>query len=112
MAAFKMRFAELQDHLAAAMKMIACIENEDVRTFTYVLNYMEQIELLDDMQHWQQVRDLRNAATHDYSEGDDEKSRHFDLLLQSTAYLLDVLKNLNDFVLKHYGQGAGTKEET
>lgn len=36
--ALKARFAELQDHLASAMSMIASIENQDTRVFTYVLN--------------------------------------------------------------------------
>lgn len=65
--AFKSRFAELQDYLATAMRLIAGIEDEDTRQFTYVLTYMEQLEILPDAKHWQAVRSLRNAATHDYS---------------------------------------------
>lgn len=108
LAAFKMRFAELQDHLASAMRLIASIENEDTRTFTYVLNYMEQIEVLDDMRRWRQVRDLRNAATHDYSESDVEKSHHFDDLLQSAPYLFGVLESLRNFVSVHYSGNSQT----
>ena len=104
--AFKARFAEWQDHLASAMRMIASIENEDTRLFSYVLNYMEQIEILDDMQEWQKVRDLRNAATHDYSESDGVKAQHFDSLLQSTPYLFRVFESLKNFVLTHYA-GSG-----
>jgi hypothetical protein len=100
--AFKSRFAELQDHLASAMRLIANIENEDSRMFTYVLNYMEQLEVLDDVRQWQKVRDLRNAATHDYSESDEIKSEHFESLLQSTPYLLGIFENLKSFALTHY----------
>ena len=100
--AFKARFAEWQDHLASAMRMIATIENEDTRLFSYVLNYMEQLEILNDMREWQKVRDLRNAATHDYSESDEVKARHFDSLLQSTPYLFRVFENLKNFVSTHY----------
>lgn len=100
--AFKARFAEWQDHLASAMRMIAAIENEDTRLFSYVLTYMEQIEILDDMREWQKVRDLRNAATHDYSESDEVKALHFDSLLQSTPYLFKVFENLKSFVKTHY----------
>ncbi len=100
--AFKSRFTELQDHLASAMRLIANIENEDSRMFTYVLNYMEQLEVLDDVRQWQKVRDLRNAATHDYSESDEVKSMHFESLLQSTPYLFSILENLKTFVLTHY----------
>ncbi len=100
--AFKARFAELQDHLASAMRMIASIENEDTRMFSYVLNYMEQIGVLEDMGKWQKVRGLRNAATHDYSESNELKSQHFDSLLQNTSYLLGVFECLKSFVTIHY----------
>lgn len=106
--AFKARFAELQDHLASAMRIIASIENEDTRTFTYVLNYMEQIEVLGDMRKWQEVRDLRNAATHDYSEAGEIKSQNFDDLLQNTAYLFGVLESLKKFVSVHYSGNGMT----
>lgn len=100
--AFKARFAEMQDHLAAAMRLIAVVEDEDTRMFSYVLNYMEQIEILDDMEAWQKVRHLRNATTHDYSEAESVKSQHFEDLLQSTAYLLNVFDTIKQFVLTHY----------
>jgi hypothetical protein len=100
--AFKSRFAELQDHLASAMRVISSIENEDVRLFTYVLNYMDQIGVLDDMLQWQKVRDLRNAATHDYSEEDEIKAQHFESLLQNTSFLLDVFERMKEFALVHY----------
>jgi len=109
LAAFKVRFAELQDHLASAMRMVASIENEDTRTFTYVLNYMEKIEVLDEMRRWQEVCDLRNAATHDYSKSDQAKSQHFDILLQNTSYLFVVLESLKMFVLAHYSESGQTE---
>jgi hypothetical protein len=100
--AFKSRFAELQDHLASAMRIIAAVENEDTRMFSYVINYMEQIGVLDDMLQWQKVRDLRNAATHDYSEEDETKAQHFERLLQNTPYLLEVFERMKGFVAVHY----------
>ncbi len=104
--AFKSRFAELQDHLASAMRIISAVENEDARMFSYVINYMEQLGVLDDMLQWQKVRDLRNAATHDYSEEDEIKAQHFESLLQNTPYLLDVFERMKGFVLAHYSNEA------
>ena len=100
--AFKARFAEMQDHLASAMRLIANIENEDTRLFSYVINYMEQIDILDSMGAWQKVRHLRNATTHDYSEAESVKSQHFEDLLQSTPYLLNVFDTIKQFVLTNY----------
>jgi len=100
--AFKARFAEMQDHLASAMRLIANVESEDTRVFSYVLNYMEQIEILDTMDAWQKVRHLRNTATHDYAESESVKSQHFEDLLQSTPYLLNVFESIKQFLLTHY----------
>ena len=102
LAAFKGRFAEFQDHLAAAMKLIANIEGEDARLFTYVLNYMVQLEIIADMNDWQAVRGLRNAATHDYSESEAAKAKHFDSLLQHTNYLYETAEGLARFVAGTY----------
>jgi len=100
--ALKARFAELQDHLASTMSLVANIENQDTRVFTYVLNYMTQIGVLDDMRDWQKSRDLRNAATHDYSESDAVKARHFEQLLQQADLLFAVLGKLKQFISLTY----------
>ncbi len=102
LAAFKGRFAEFQDHLASAMKLIANIEGEDARLFTYVLNYMVQLDIISDMNDWLAVRGLRNTATHDYSESEATKAKHFDSLLQNSAYLFDVFESLKNFVSTNY----------
>jgi hypothetical protein len=102
LSAFKSRFAELQDHLGSAMKLIAEIENEDTRLFTYVINYMEQLEILPSMEAWLKARDLRNKATHDYSAPDEDKLRHFSELLAYTPDLYRTYVSLKAFVEHHY----------
>ncbi len=102
LAAFKGRFAEFQDHLASAMKLIANIEGEDTRMFTYVLNYMVQLGIISDMNDWLAVRGLRNTATHDYSESEATKAKHFDSLLQHTNYLYQTLENMASFTAQTY----------
>ena len=102
LSAFKARFAELQDHLGSAMKLIAEIENEDTRRFTYVANYMEQLEILPSVATWLNARELRNKATHDYSAPDEEKLRHFNELLALTPQLYETYAALEAFVEQHY----------
>ena len=102
LAAFKGRFAEFQDHLASTMKLIANIESKDTRQFTYVLNYMVQLYLLESMEEWMAVRDLRNAATHDYSQSEEVKAMHFHRLLQNTHYLFETLDKLLRFSATAY----------
>ena len=88
------------------MALVANIENQDTRVFTYVLNYMEQIGVLENMQVWQKLRDLRNAATHDYSESDEVKAQHFDQLLQQADTLFSVLAKLKQFVNLTYPESS------
>lgn len=102
LSAFKSRFAELQDHLGAAMKLIAEIENEDTRLFTYVVNFMEQSGIIPSMDAWLKARELRNKATHDYSVPDEEKVRHFSELLALTPDLYETHASLKTFVEQHY----------
>ena len=102
LAAFKGRFAEFQDHLASAMKLIAGIEEKDSRQFTYVLNYMVQLNVLDSMDEWQAVRTLRNAAIHDYSETESIKAMHFHRLLANTHYLFETQDSLAQFTATAY----------
>lgn len=102
LAAFKGRFAELQDHLASAMKLIASIEGERTEAFTYVLNFMVQLFVLDSIDEWRDVRDLRNAATHDYADSEEVKALHFHRLMQHTYYLYDTLDKLKRFAAAAY----------
>lgn len=66
------------------MRLVARIEGEDTARFTYVINYMTQFGILDDMENWQAVRELRNAAAHDAAADAAAKIRHFEQLLQHT----------------------------
>ena len=102
LSAFKADFSELQDHLGAAMKLIALIEEENTQQFTYVLNYMEQLGVLPDMDAWMDVRRLRNQVAHDYSASDEEKQQHFQNLLSQVAYLSEILATFEHFVEHHY----------
>lgn len=102
LAAFKARFAELQDHLGSAMKLVAEIEAEDTRRFTYVVNYMEQLGILPSYEAWMSARDLRNRATHDYASSDADKLGHFLALHTLTEDLFKTRADLSAFVEQHY----------
>lgn len=102
LAAFKGRFSEFQDHLASTMKLIALIEGEDTRQFTYVLNYMVKLYILDGADEWLKVRSLRNAATHDYTESEETKALHLHGLLAHTHYLYNTLDGLVRFTAAAY----------
>lgn len=84
------------------MRLIAEIEEEDTRLFTYVLNYMSKLYIIDGTEQWLELRALRNAATHDYSASEETKALHFQQLLQNTEYLFNVLSDLAKFIKTAY----------
>ena len=92
----------MQDHLGSAMKLIALIEQEDTRQFTYVLNYMVKLCVMEDTEKWLNLRVLRNAATHDYSASEEIKALHFHRLFQHTQYLYNTHESLVNFVKVAY----------
>ncbi len=102
LAAFKSRFAEMQDHLASAMKLIAAIEEEPTEAFSYVLNSMVKLGILESDDEWRNIRNLRNAAVHDYSASEQDKALHYHGLLQYTDFLLQVHSDIKGFALRVY----------
>lgn len=102
LAAFKARFAEMQDHLASAMKLIAAIEEEPTEAFSYVLNSMVKLGLLQSDDEWRDIRNLRNAAVHDYSASEQDKALHYHGLLQHTDFLLQVHSDIKGFAARVY----------
>ncbi len=63
---------------------------------------MEQVHVLDTVEEWRSVRDLRNAATDDYSDSEDVKAVHFHRLIQNTDYLYDTVDKLERFIVVAY----------
>ncbi|MCX7673376.1 MAG: hypothetical protein N2Z63_07250 [Thiobacillaceae bacterium] len=109
LAAFKARCAELQDHLGGAMRLVARIEDEDITRFTDVLDDMTRLGVSDDMENGQAVRELRNAAAHDYAAANAEKVRHFEQLLHYTPYQCETLERLRHFVETAYPRVTANK---
>jgi len=68
LAAFRVRFNEFQEHLGKLMRSIAREEEESTEPFSFVLLYMEKLGILDRVEEWEMIRELRNAVNHEYEE--------------------------------------------
>lgn len=102
LAALKGRFAELQDHLAGAMKLLARIEEQDAEVFTYVLNFMEKIGVLPALSAWSEVRTLRNDAAHAYTDDPAEQAQFYNQIFEKCRFLFDTLSALRAFARQAY----------
>lgn len=88
------RFARASD-LFLSTYLKAAIRNDDPAfdgSFRDYLNRAEKLGLIDSIDVWLDIRDLRNVAVHEYSEGDLEKI--LKKFLQYTPLLLELRKRL------------------
>lgn len=105
LAAFKGRYAELQDHLAAAMRLVARIEEVNVNAFTYVINYMEKIGVISSAEAWNDARAVRNDAAFAYSDEADEQAEFFNQVFAKTPFLFETMAALREFCRRTYPEG-------
>jgi hypothetical protein len=106
LAAFRLRFSEFQEHIGKAMRAVAIEEEQEVERFGAVLAFMERLEVLDSMEHWKLIQDLRNAVNHEYEDDSLRLAEFFELLVAQTPVLFDYLNRLTSYCAKAYGLGT------
>lgn len=87
LAAFRIRFSEFQEQLGKTMRAIAREEEQGTEPFSAVLLYMVKIGILDAVEPWKLIRELRNAVNHEYEENSERLSEFFQELTQSAEAL-------------------------
>jgi glutamine synthetase adenylyltransferase len=107
LAAFRVRFSEYQEHLGKTMRAIAIEEEAVTEPFGAVLALMEKLGVLDSVEHWKLIRDLRNAINHEYEENPDRLSEFFSLLIQETPTLNDYHQRMVAFCQASYKAQIG-----
>lgn len=104
LAAFRVRFSEFQEQLGKTMRAIAREEEQDTEPFSSVLLYMEKLGILDSVEQWKLLRELRNAVNHEYEENSERLSEFFQELVQSTPILFQYFYRLVKFCHDTYGR--------
>lgn len=84
LAAFRVRFSEYQEQLGKTMRAVAIEEEQKHEPFSAVLAFMEKLDVIESVQAWKEIRDLRNAINHEYEE-DSERLTEFFLGLTGAA---------------------------
>jgi hypothetical protein len=88
LAAFRVRFSDFQEQLGKTMRAIAREEEQNIEPFSVVLLYMTKLGILDSVEQWKLIRELRNAVNHEYEENTERLSEFFQELTQATPTLL------------------------
>jgi len=87
LAAFRVRFSDFQEQLGKTMRAIAREEEQNTEPFSVVLLYMTKLGILDSVEQWKLIRELRNAVNHEYEENTERLSEFFQELTQATPAL-------------------------
>lgn len=103
LAAFRVRFSEFQEHLGKTMRAVAIEEEQEVERFGAVLAFMERLHVLDTVEHWKLIRELRNAINHEYDNETARLAEFFALLAKETTALFGYFNRLDDFCARVYG---------
>jgi hypothetical protein len=103
LAAFRVRFSEFQEHLGKAMRAVAIEEEQDVERFGAVLAFMERLQVIDNVEHWKRIRDLRNAVNHEYEDNTARLTEFFDLMAKEVPVVFGYLRRLEEHCSVAYG---------
>lgn len=63
---------------------------------------MEKLGILDSVEQWKLLRELRNAVNHEYEENSERLSEFFQALVQSTPLLFQYFDQLVKFCDETY----------
>ena len=103
MAAFRVRFSEFQEHLGKTMRAVAIEEEQDVERFGAVLAFMERLRVLDSIEHWKAIRELRNAVNRDYEDNTERLAEFFLQLTKETPVLSGYFRQIEEYCVSAYG---------
>jgi len=95
------RFSKLQDTIGGFLfKAILILAKEDVKPMTFldILNRLEELEIID-KNRWLSLRESRNEAC-EYSFNQEEIVDSINLIYNRTDELIDVYKNIINFISK------------
>lgn len=103
LAAFRVRFSEFQEHLGKTMRAIAIEEEVETERFGAVLAFMEKLEIIESVERWKLIRELRNAINHAYEDDAERLAQFFLEMLRATPELFDYFQRLLTFCVDAHG---------
>jgi len=103
LAAFRVRFSEFQEHLGKIMRAVAIEEEVEVERFGSVLAFMEKLGVLESVERWKIIRELRNAVNHEYEEDAERLTQFFKEMVIVTPELFACHQKLLGFCREAYG---------
>jgi hypothetical protein len=106
LAAFRVRFSEFQEHLGKTMRAVAIEEEVNAERFGSVLAFMEKLGVLESVERWKMIREIRNSVNHEYEEDGGRLTQFFSEMFKATPELLVCHDKLVAFCAEAYRLGS------
>ena len=94
---FIYRYTKLQDKISSSLIKNICIylEGDDyTRTFIDNLNILEKYGILNSMAEWDELREIRNSLTHEYTNNAEQQVDMLNNLVQYKELLVAIFQKL------------------
>ncbi|MDQ6968119.1 MAG: hypothetical protein Q9M14_05480 [Mariprofundaceae bacterium] len=96
---FLFRYAKLQDAMGQRLfKAMLMLLQEDVEhvPFLDMLNKLEKLNLIASAEKWQELREIRNAISHEYDDSPELMVQVLNAILSSHEVLISIYVGLQD----------------
>ena len=101
---FLFNFSKLQDKIGAKLFKKALYELKEIDSYSMamidVLNRLEKLEIIDNSNAWDRLREIRNILAHEYPLDIDERVENIQLALDGYRELKKIYLKLRDRFLK------------
>lgn len=104
--AFCLRFLKLQDTLGKPVfRSLLALELEDPENLSQldILNKMEKRGIVESVERWVFIRQIRNMVTHDYPEAPEKRVEALNKAIEFSGDLLATLGKVEAYVTTHTG---------
>lgn len=107
---FLFNFSKLQDKIGAKLFRKSLYESKEIDDVYLpmidVLNILEKLDIIEDANNWDELREIRNAIAHEYPFHIDERVENIKLALKGYEILKEIYANLCNFVQKDTNKGV------
>ena len=98
---FLFNFGKLQDKIGAKLFKQVFYDMKEIDSFSLsmldVLNLLEKYEILQDIEQWERLREIRNILAHEYPFDINERIENIDLALEGFDVLQRIYRNLKTY---------------
>ena len=98
---FLYRYTKLQDKIGSSLIKNICIYldgDNDLRTFIDNLHVLEKYDILTSVAEWEELREIRNSLTHEYTNRVEQQVEMLNSLIQYKVVLISIFTKMKKIV--------------